>query len=103
LPDDSPITVYDRQDRLKVTRPGKALFFSDGSVFLTVTDKDGETIAHALDAMTPEGLITLAQALKETEIGPQLQEAAATLRDALGDDAEIDEYIQTENGRIERI
>jgi len=103
LPDNSPITVYDRQDRLKVTRPGKALFFSDGSVILMAAVEDGETIAHALDATTPEGLITLAEALKETDAGSDLQRAVAALRDALGDDAEFVECVETENGRLERI
>jgi len=98
-PDDLPITVYDQQARSKVTRPGRALFFSDGSVLLIIMDEDGGGDASAVDTMTPEGLISLAQALKETEAGPALQD----LISALFDKAEFDEYVEVESGRLERI
>jgi len=103
LPDDSPITVYDRQVLSKATRPGKAMFFSDDSVLLIVTYDDKESIMQAIDAATPEGFFTLAEALKATEIGSELQDAAAALRDALGDDADLVEYIETENGKLKRV
>jgi len=95
--------VYDRQILSKVTRPGNAVFFFDDSVLLVVMVDDDESIVHALDAATLEGFFALAGSLKETEIGSEIQDVAATLRDALGDDAEFVECVETENGWLERV
>lgn len=103
LPSGSPIVVYDRQTRSKVTWPGTAMFFADDSVLLVVMDEDGDRIAHALDAETPEGFISLSKMLRETEIGPELEKAAEMILEALGDDFDVVEYFKTDDGGMERI
>ena len=86
LPEDSPIIVYNAEERRKVTRPGRAILFDDLSVLLIVeVDEDG-TLTKAFDAQTPEGGLSVYEALKETIFEPQFAILADAAREVIGED-----------------
>ena len=72
--------------QLDNTRPGRAVLFDDFSVLLIVEVDDDGTLTKAFDAQTPEGGLSVYEALKETIFGPQFAMLADAARKILGED-----------------